>query len=95
MTRKTKTTTRIILGYLCEIYEVGDEFTVNDAVDRLFSYNPNERKNIARNYTGKFIPSRIALGTWLKRDERFYKFTYDEMVNSPNNIKQQIWRRIE
>jgi len=31
----------------------------------------------------------------LRRDERFYKFTYDEMVESANNIKEQIWRRIE
>tara|TARA_R100001509_G_scaffold146042_1_gene102861 strand:+ start:381 stop:668 length:288 start_codon:yes stop_codon:yes gene_type:complete len=95
MTRKRKTTRRIILGYLCEMYEVGDEFTVKEAVDKLFSYNPNKAKNIPRSYTGNFIPSRVALGTWLKRDERFYKFSYDEMMNSSNNIKQQIWRRIE
>jgi hypothetical protein len=85
----------LILGYLCEIYEVGEQFTVKEAVDKLFSYNPNEKKNLPRSYTGKFIPSRVALGTWLRRDERFYKFTYDEMVESANNIKEQIWRRIE
>ncbi len=95
MTRKAKTTTRIILGYLCEIYEVGDEFTVKEAVDKLFSYNPNKKKKQMRAYTGKFIPSRVALGTWLRRDERFYKFTYNEMMDSSNNVKEQIWRRIE
>lgn len=85
----------LILGYLCEIYDVGEQFTVKEAVDKLFSYNPNKKKNLPRSYTGKFIPSRVALGTWLRRDERFYKFTYDEMVGSANNIKEQIWRRIE
>ena len=95
MTRKMKTTQSIILGYLCEIYEVGEEFTVKEAVDKLFSFNPNENKKPSRAYTGRFIPSRVALGTWLRRDERFYKLTYDEMMDSSNNVKDQIWRRIE
>lgn len=76
-----------IMNQLIKMYDVGEQFTTIESMNRLHEHIPMMQGKANGTYLGKYIPSTRELGSWLGRHALFVRLNAGEQPAE--------WQRVE